>query len=96
MTISQGIFGDMEHIRLSEIAFSTLQRIFFRKHLSFFFPGFNGHHQGLFRILVLIINDVVVITFNVLLELRRGRIVVVERDANPGELYPDPSLVVVE
>ena len=37
-----------------------------------------------------------IITFNLFAEFRGGGIVVAEGNADPGELDPDPSLIVVE
>ena len=60
------MFGNSKHIRFFEAALATLlHRIFLRKHLSFFLPGLNGIHETLFGVFVVILDAVVVVSFDI-------------------------------
>jgi len=96
MTVSHRIFRYVEHVSLSEITLSIFHRFLFRKHLSLLLSGFNSHHQRLFSVLVLIINNIIVVTLDIFLELWGGWVIVVEGYTYPRELDPDPSFVVVQ
>ncbi len=48
------------------------------------------------RVFRLKLQVIEIITLNLFAEFRGGRVVVAEGNADPGELDPDPSLIVVE
>lgn len=64
--------------------------------MSFFLSGLNRNQQRLFGILILPLKAIAILPLNIFFELRSGRVVIVQRDADPRELYPDPSFVIVQ
>jgi hypothetical protein len=64
--------------------------------LSLLLSGFNGHQQRLLGELIFIFYVVTVFSFYVFLQFWSDRVVVVERNADPRELNPNPSFVIVQ
>ena len=88
---------DSKHVRFFEGTLaSLLHGIFLREHLPFFLSSFNCIHEALFGIFIVVFNRVIVITLDVDFEFGGGGVVVVGGDADPRELDPDPSFVVVK
>lgn len=93
------IFGYRKEIRFAlGKALRVLKyiMIFLGEHLPLLLPRLNSHDQALLRVFVFLLNIVTVISLYLLLQLGSSRVVVIQRNADPRELYPDPSLVVIK
>lgn len=98
-TSTSRILSNRKHIRFRlchTLGSLNQPRIFLRKHLSLLLPRLNGHKQALLCKLILMLNIITIFSFNIFLQLRCSRVIIVEWDTYPRELYPYPSFVVVE
>jgi hypothetical protein len=89
--------GNGEHVRFGfGKGFILNQVILFGKHLPLLLPGLNRHEQRLLGIFRLKLQVIKIIALDLLAQLRGRGVVVTERNAHPGELDPNPPLIIVE